>query len=116
MLGGIDGGSDGKAFAFNAGDLASIPGWGGSPGEGKGYVLLITTVLQCGIIILILQKRELLLREVERYAQFAQVSILQGSEDASVCVCVCVCVRVCVRVSLCMCVFVCVCVVSLLVK
>ena len=89
---GFSGGSDGKEFACNAGDLASIPRWGRSPGEGKGYVLLITTVLQCGIIILILQKRKLLLREVEQHAQFAQVSILQGSEDVCVCVCVYVCV------------------------
>ena len=95
---GFSGSSDDKEFACNAGDLGSIPGWGRSPGEGKGYVLLITTVLQCGIIILILQKRKLMLREVEQHAQSAQVSILQGSEDASVCVCVCVCesVSVCV--------------------
>ena len=93
---GFSGGSDDKEFACNAGDLASIPAWRRSPGEGKGCVLLITTVLQCGIIILILQKRKLLLREVEQHAQFAQVSIQQGSEDACVCVCVCVCV-----VSLC---------------
>ena len=95
-----------KEFACNAGDLGLIPGWGRSPGEGKGYVLLITTVLQCGIIILILQKRKLMLREVEQHAQSAQVSILQGSEDSSVCVCVgvwvCVCVCECVcLVSLC---------------
>ena len=30
------GGSDGKAFAYNAGDLGSIPGLGRSPGEGNG--------------------------------------------------------------------------------
>ena len=29
-------GSDGKAFAYNAGDLGSIPGSGRSPGEGNG--------------------------------------------------------------------------------
>ena len=29
------GGSDGKASAYNAGDLASIPGLGRSPGEGN---------------------------------------------------------------------------------
>ena len=29
------GGSDGKASAYNAGDLGSIPGSGRSPGEGK---------------------------------------------------------------------------------
>ena len=33
------GGSDGKESAHNAGDLGSIPGWGRSPGEGKGYPL-----------------------------------------------------------------------------
>ena len=38
---GIDfpGGSDGKAFAYNAGDLGSIPGLGRSPGEGNGNPL-----------------------------------------------------------------------------
>ena len=36
---GFSGGSDGKEFACNAGDLASIPSWGRSPGEGKGYPL-----------------------------------------------------------------------------
>ena len=30
-------GSDGKASAYNAGDLGSISGLGRSPGEGKGY-------------------------------------------------------------------------------
>ena len=30
------GGSDGKASAYNAGDPASIPGLGRSPGEGNG--------------------------------------------------------------------------------
>ena len=30
-------GSAGKESACNAGDLGSIPGLGGSPGEGKGY-------------------------------------------------------------------------------
>ena len=29
-------GSDGKASAYNAGDLDSIPGSGRSPGEGNG--------------------------------------------------------------------------------
>ena len=33
------GGSDGKASACNAGDLGSIPGSGGSPGEGNGNPL-----------------------------------------------------------------------------
>ena len=32
MLPGFPGGSDCKASAFNAGDLGSIPGLGGSPG------------------------------------------------------------------------------------
>ena len=29
-------GLDGKESASNAGDLASVPGWGRSPGEGNG--------------------------------------------------------------------------------
>ena len=33
------GGSDGKATAYNAGDLGSIPGSGRSPGEGNGNPL-----------------------------------------------------------------------------
>ena len=33
------GGSDGKASAYNAGDLGSIPGSGRSPGEGNGNLL-----------------------------------------------------------------------------
>ena len=32
-------GSDGKASAYNAGELGSIPGLGGSPGEGNGNPL-----------------------------------------------------------------------------
>ena len=32
-------GSDGKESACNAGDLGSVPGLGRSPGEGKGYPL-----------------------------------------------------------------------------
>ena len=32
-------GSDGKASAYNAGDLSSIPGSGRSPGEGNGKPL-----------------------------------------------------------------------------
>ena len=35
------GGSDGKASAYNAGDLVSIPGWGRSPGEGNGNPLSV---------------------------------------------------------------------------
>ena len=34
---GLPGGSDGKESACNAGDLASIPGLGRSPGEGNSY-------------------------------------------------------------------------------
>ena len=37
---GFSGGSAGKEFAFNVGDLGSIPGLGRSPGEGKDYPLL----------------------------------------------------------------------------
>ena len=33
------GGSDSKASAYNVGDLGSIPGLGGSPGEGNGNSL-----------------------------------------------------------------------------
>ena len=33
------GGSAGEEPAHSAGDLASIPGWGGSPREGNGYPL-----------------------------------------------------------------------------
>ena len=33
------GGSDGKASAYHAGDLGSIPGWGRSCGEGNGNPL-----------------------------------------------------------------------------
>ena len=36
---GFPGGSAGKGSACNAGDLASIPGLGRSPGEAKGYPL-----------------------------------------------------------------------------
>ena len=37
---GFPGGSAGKESTCNAGDLGSIPGLGGSPGEGNGYPLL----------------------------------------------------------------------------
>ena len=37
LLWGFPGGSVGKESACNAGDLGSIPGSGGSPGEGNGY-------------------------------------------------------------------------------
>ena len=36
---GFPAGSNGKNFACNAGDLGSVPGLGGSPGEGIGYPL-----------------------------------------------------------------------------
>ena len=36
---GLSGGSDGKEFACNAGDLGLIPGLGRSPGEGNSYPL-----------------------------------------------------------------------------
>ena len=36
---GFPGGSDGKASACSVGDLGSIPGSGGSPGEGNGNPL-----------------------------------------------------------------------------
>ena len=38
-LSGLPGDSDGKASAYNAGDLGSIPGSGGSPREGNGTPL-----------------------------------------------------------------------------
>ena len=39
MLTGFPCGSAGKESACNAGDLGLIPGFGRSPGEGKGYPL-----------------------------------------------------------------------------
>ena len=39
-LEGFPGGSDGKASAYNEGDLGSIPRFGRSPGEGNGNPLL----------------------------------------------------------------------------
>ena len=36
---GFPGSSDGKASAYNTGDLGSIPGLGRSPGEGNGTPL-----------------------------------------------------------------------------
>ena len=39
---GFPGGSDGKASAYNAGDLGSIPGSGRSPGEENGYPLQLS--------------------------------------------------------------------------
>ena len=41
---GSPGGSAGKESACNAGDLGSIPGLGRSPGEGKGYPLLYSSL------------------------------------------------------------------------
>ena len=39
MIQGFPGSSDGKAFAYNVGDLGSIPGLGRPPGEGDGNTL-----------------------------------------------------------------------------
>ena len=39
FLKGFPGGSDGKEYTCNVGDLGLIPGLGRSPGEGKGYPL-----------------------------------------------------------------------------
>ena len=36
---GLPGGSDGKEYAYNAGDLGLIPGLGRSPGEGNDNTL-----------------------------------------------------------------------------
>ena len=36
---GFPGGLDGREYAYNAGDLGLIPGWGRSPGEGNGNPL-----------------------------------------------------------------------------
>ena len=36
---GFPGGSDGRESTCNAGDLGLLPGWGRSPGEGKGNPL-----------------------------------------------------------------------------
>ena len=36
VLLGFPGGSEGKASAYNVGDLGSVPGLGRSPGEGNG--------------------------------------------------------------------------------
>ena len=36
---GFPGGSDGKEYACNAGDVSLIPGLGRAPGEGSGYPL-----------------------------------------------------------------------------
>ena len=41
---GFPGGSAGKEFACNAGDLGSIPGLGRSPGEGKGLLYNVVLV------------------------------------------------------------------------
>ena len=39
IITGFHGSSDGKASAYNAGDLGSVPGLGRSPGEGNGNPL-----------------------------------------------------------------------------
>ena len=38
-LEGFPGGSDGKDYVCNEGDMSSIPEWGRFPGEGNGYPL-----------------------------------------------------------------------------
>ena len=45
---GFPGGSDGKASAYNAGDLGSIPGLGRSPGEGNGNPLQYSSKITAG--------------------------------------------------------------------
>ena len=44
---GFPGGSDGKAFACNAGDPGLIPGSGRSPGEGIDYPLQYSGLEKC---------------------------------------------------------------------
>jgi len=44
---GFPGGSDGKVFACNVGDLGSIPGLGRSPGEGNGNPLQYSCLENC---------------------------------------------------------------------
>ena len=44
---GFPGGSDGKEFAHEARDPASIPGSGRSPGEGNGYPLQYSCLENC---------------------------------------------------------------------
>ena len=39
LIVGFPGGSDGKESACSVGDLASVPGWGRSPGGGRGNPL-----------------------------------------------------------------------------
>ena len=45
ISGGFPGGSDGKESASNAGDLGLIPGLGRCPGEGSGYPLQYSCLL-----------------------------------------------------------------------
>ena len=44
---GFPGGSDGKASAYNAGDLGSIPGQGRSAGEGNGNPVQYSCLENC---------------------------------------------------------------------
>ena len=44
---GFPGSSAGKESACNAGDTGSIPGFGRSPGEGKGYPLQYSGLENC---------------------------------------------------------------------
>ena len=48
---GFPGGSDGKASAYNAGDLGSIPGSGRSPGEENGNPLQMENPIYGGALI-----------------------------------------------------------------
>ena len=44
---GFPGDSAGKEYAFNVGDLDSIPGLGRLPGEGKGQPLCLENSMDC---------------------------------------------------------------------
>ena len=61
-LQGFPGGSAGKEFACNAGDLALILGLGRSPGEGNGYPLQYSGLensMDCIYIVIIIQFYEM---------------------------------------------------------
>ena len=79
------GSSDGKASAYNVGDLGSIPGSGRSPGEGNGNPL----------------KYSCLENPMDRGAWWATIHGVAksrtGSSDFCVCMCVCVISTSCVH-------------------